>query len=73
MKKIVIVIEETANDNGLITLLNALFPECEISTVSLNREGLETRPNDPLSGFVTTAARGGSHGNYHLDGSLPGQ
>jgi hypothetical protein len=64
VKKIVVVTNGTDKDRGLIELLNALFPECEIRTVSLNREGLETCPNDSLSGRSKTDARGGSHGKH---------
>jgi len=64
VEKIVVVTKETDNDHTLIELLNALFPECEICIVSLNSEGLETCPNDSLSGCSKTDARGGSHGKH---------
>ena len=59
-----VVIKETDSDHTLVELLNALFPECEIRIVSLNSEGLETCPNDSLSGHSKTDARGGSHGKH---------
>ena len=64
MEKIVVFTKETDNDHTLIELLNALFPECEIRTVSLNSEGIETCPNDSSSGRSKTDARGGSHGKH---------
>ena len=64
MEKIVVVTKGTNKDRGLIELLKALFPECVIRTVSLNSEGLETCPNDSLSGHSKTDARGGSHGKH---------
>ncbi len=66
MEKIVVVTKGKENDHTLIELLKALFPECEIRTVSLNSEGLETCPNDSSSGHSKTDERGGSHGK-HLD------
>jgi len=44
MKKIVILSEHAGGSYSWITLLNALFPECEIEIrmVSLNEEDLES-------------------------------
>ena len=41
MKKIVIFSNQTVSDHGLVALLNAFFPECEICIVS-PKEDLET-------------------------------
>lgn len=49
MEKIVIVAKETANYYGLIELLKVLFPECEICTVSPDKESPEACPKDFLS------------------------
>lgn len=49
VKKIVIVTRQTDNDHGLIKLLKALFPECEICMVFLDKEDLEACPNGSLS------------------------
>lgn len=64
MEKIVVVTKGKENDHTLIELLKALFPECEIRTVSLNSEGIETCPDDSLSGQSKTDAKGGSHGKH---------
>jgi hypothetical protein len=64
VEKIVVVTKGTDEDRGLIELLKALFPECVIRTVSLNSEGIETCPNDSLSGQSKTDTRGGSHGKH---------
>jgi len=64
VEKIVVVTKGTNKDRGLIELLKALFPECEIRTVSLNSEGLETCPNDSLSGHTKTDTKGDSHGKH---------
>ena len=64
MEKIVVVTKGTNKDRGLIELLKALFPECVIRTVSLNSEGIETCPDDSLSGQSKTDAKGGSHGKH---------
>jgi hypothetical protein len=64
VEKIVVVTKGTDEDRGLIELLKALFPECEIRIVSLNSEGLETCTNHSLSGHSKTDARGDSHGKH---------
>lgn len=61
MEKIVILTKGTAHDPGLIELLNDLFPDCEICTVSSNRESPEACPNHSLSEFVMPDGRRGSH------------
>jgi hypothetical protein len=61
VEKIVIATKGTANDPGLIELLNMLFPECEICTVYTHRESPEPCPNHSLSEFVMTDGRRGSH------------
>ena len=64
MEKIVVVTNKTGNDKALIELLNALFLECEICTVSGYRDGLETQSNDSSSGKSKTDAKGDSHGKH---------
>ena len=64
MKKIVIVTRQTDNDHGLIELLSALFPECEICMVFLDKEDLEACLNGCLSGSSIADARGANHGKH---------
>lgn len=64
MEKIVVITNATSNDNTLIKLLKELFPECEICTVSLYGDGLETCSNDSSPGRSKTDRRGGSHGKH---------
>ena len=51
MKKIVIVSEQLDRDSGLIELLTALFPECEICVIPSNMENLEAYQGGSSSGF----------------------
>jgi hypothetical protein len=39
VEKVVIILKSQDYDHGLIALISALFPECEISTVLSNMEG----------------------------------
>ena len=64
MERIVIVTRQTRNNHGLIELLSALFPECEICTVFLDKEDLAVYPKGCLSGSSITDAKGGSHGKH---------
>jgi hypothetical protein len=64
VEKIVVVTNETGNDNTLIKLLKAHFPECEICTVSLYGDGLKTCSNDSSQGRSKADKRGGSHGKH---------
>ena len=58
MKKVVIISKQKDCNNGLIALINALFPECEISTVFSDMEGADGYPDESLSEFHLTDARG---------------
>ena len=64
MEKIVIVTNETGNDNTLIKLLIVLFSEGDICSVSLHTDGLEACPNDSLPGRSKADTTGGSHGKH---------
>ena len=64
MEKIVVVTSKTGNDNALIKLLSELFPECEIYTVSLNSDCLETGSNDSSPEGSKIHTKGGSHGKH---------
>ena len=64
MEKIVVVTKGTEEDRGLIKLLKALFPECEICTVSLHSDGPDTCSNDLSPGRPKANRRGGSHGKH---------
>jgi hypothetical protein len=44
MKKIVIISEQGRVNHRLIALLTALFPECDISIVSADRQDLKSCP-----------------------------
>jgi len=48
MERIVIVTDGSENDQGMIELLKALFPECEIKIVSHKEEGYVDCPKDSL-------------------------
>ena len=48
MEKIVIVTNGSENDHGMIELLKALFPECEIRIVSRKGESYEDCPKSSL-------------------------
>ena len=56
MKKIVIASEKTGNDERLIELLRALFPECEICAVLASPESLKEHQNDSI-GISTQSSR----------------
>ena len=49
MEKIVIVSDQLDRDSGLIRLLKALFPECEICIIPSNIENLEAYLGDSSS------------------------
>jgi len=51
MKRVILVSHDPENDNPLIALLNVLFPESDVQTVSSGHEGLEADPDDSFSGF----------------------
>jgi hypothetical protein len=57
VEKIMIVSEQLDRDNGLIALLKALFPECEICIIPSNMENLEAYPGGSSSGFRTKDAK----------------
>ena len=48
MDRIVFVTDGSENDHGMIELLKALFPECEIQIVSRKGESYMDRPKDSL-------------------------
>ena len=52
MKRIVILSDKSGGSYRWVTLLNALFPECEIEirVVSPDEEGLKSYPFSSLSG-----------------------
>ena len=60
MEKIVIISKQKDCDQGLIAFINALFPECEISMVFSDMEGTDAYPDESLSEFPLTDARGGT-------------
>ena len=49
MEKIVIASDQLDRDSGLIRLLKALFPECEICIIPSNMESLEAYLGDSSS------------------------
>lgn len=54
MEKIVIISKQEDCNHGLIALINALFPECEISIVFSDMEGTDAYPDESLSGLAPT-------------------
>jgi hypothetical protein len=60
MKKTVIISKQKDCDHGLIALINALFPECKISIAFSDMEGADVYPDESLSEFPLTNARGGT-------------
>jgi len=58
MKKTVIISKQKDCDHGLIALINALFPECEISIVFSDMEGTDAYPDESLPESPLTGARG---------------
>lgn len=50
MEEIVIVVSKGENRSRLIEWIKALFPECEVHTVTPNGESVETDANDSSSG-----------------------
>ena len=60
MEKIVIISKQEDCNHGLIALINALFPECEISIVFSDMEGTDAYPDESLSELALTDARGGT-------------
>ena len=60
MEKIVIISKQEDCNNGLIALISALFPECEISIVFSDMEGTDAYPDESLSEFPLTDAKGGT-------------
>ena len=60
MKKTVIISKQEDCNHGLIALINALFPECEISIVFSDMEGTDAYPDESLSELALTDARGGT-------------
>ncbi len=64
MEKIVIVSKQMDSDDGLIELLNVLFPDCDIYTASHTEEGLEVCPLGSLFGSPTMGVRRGNHAKH---------
>ena len=60
MEKVVIISKEKDCNHGLIALINALFPECEISIVFSDMEGTDAYPDESLSELALSDARGGT-------------
>ena len=54
MKEIVIISEQGRVNHGLISLLTALFPECDISIVLADRQDFDPCPGGSFS--MTTMA-----------------
>jgi len=44
LKKIVIISQQGRVNHELVTLLTALFPECDINVAAADRQGLEPFP-----------------------------
>jgi hypothetical protein len=61
MERIVIVTDGSEYDHGMIELLKAIFPECEIKIVSGKEKNSEASPMDSLGGSITTGPTGGNH------------
>ncbi len=60
MEKIVIISKQEDCNHGLIALISALFPECEISIVFSDMEGTDAYPDESLSELALSDARGGT-------------
>ena len=60
MEKIVIISKQEDCNHGLIALINALFPECDISIIFSDMEGTDAYPDESLSEFPLTDAKGGT-------------
>ena len=58
MEKIVIVTSQPEPDYGLLALLNALFPECEVQIVFKRVETSDQYQADSFSGPVITETMG---------------
>jgi len=54
----VIISKQEDCNHGLIALINALFPECEIGIVFFDLEGTDAYPDESLSELALTDARG---------------
>ena len=71
MGKVVIVSKQKNCNNGLITLIGALFPECEISVVFSDIEGIDVYPDESLSEFPLTDVREGTMSDILIMHYLP--
>jgi len=60
VEKIVIISKQEDCNQGLIALISALFPGCEISIVFSDMEGTDAYPDESLSELALTDARGGT-------------
>jgi hypothetical protein len=58
LKRIVIISAGPDADEGLLELVNVLFPDCEICIVSSMAETLDQCQADPYSGLVTVETMG---------------
>ena len=61
MERIVIVTDGSENDHGMIELLKAMFPECEIQTVPHTGENPVDYPKDSFGDSITTGVKDGNH------------
>lgn len=71
MEKIVIISKQEDCNHGLIALINALFPECEISIVFSDMEGTDAYRDESLSELALSDARGGTMSDILIMHDLP--
>ena len=71
LEKVVIISKQEDCNHGLIALINALFPECEISMVFSDMEGTDAYPDESLSELALTDAKGGTMPDILIMHDLP--
>ncbi|RPI51279.1 MAG: hypothetical protein EHM49_07385 [Deltaproteobacteria bacterium] len=60
MEELVIVVKQQDCDNGLIALIDALFPECKTSIIFSDMQGNNAYPDESSSELPLSDAGGGT-------------